>query len=175
MKRYYVSAFVLLAAIFIFVLQPMRVEIAGMERRRASLSNDLAEARRAAARMASLNEEMRRLEARLHSMERRLPEEEETEALFQMISEAARLANLTLLSPEKGKGWAQEQDRDFYARIPFTIRVAGSGPDILLFLENLSDLPRLVVIKEVSLHADDKGETMIGAFQAEAYRVTDGS
>ena len=67
---------------------------------------------------------------------------------------------------------ASEIISEFYAELPITVRVTGNYHDIGAFASDISQLPRIVTLNNISIVPDTKGELVMNA-TAKTFRYLD--
>jgi len=82
-----------------------------------------------------------------------LPDKKEIPSLLTSISEAGKEAGLEFLLFQP----ISEINKDFYAEIPVSIKVAGNYHNVGLFFDNVSRLFRIVNIKDIVMTLQPTG------------------
>lgn len=109
------------------------------------------------------------IEKSLASMLRQLPNRSEMDALLTDINQVGVGRGLAFELFRPG----METPSDFYATLPVSIKVMGSYSDIGGFVNDLSKLPRIVTLHDVSLlPAKEEGELNMEA-RVQTYRYLD--
>lgn len=97
---------------------------------------------------------MKKKEVQYKTVMRALPEKEEIPSLLAGISQAGKDAGLEFMlfqpKPESGK--------EFYAEIPVDINVSGTYHQVAVFFDKVSNLPRIVNIRNIKMAPVSKKE-----------------
>ena len=88
---------------------------------------------------------MKRKEVQYKQVMQALPEKEEIPSLLAGISQAGKDAGLDFLLFQP----KPESDKEFYAEIPVDIQVSGSFHNVAVFFDKVSNLPRIVNIRNI--------------------------
>lgn len=120
------------------------------------LENDLRVATIKAAKLGKLRKELEDAEAKFEVAGKALPDKEEIPSLLSSISQSGQDAGLEfhLFQP------SPEVSKDFYAEIPVSITVQGTYHNVGLFFDKVSNLSRIVNIRDVSMQPTGGGETV---------------
>ena len=116
-----------------------------------------------------LRQQLKDIELSLGALLKQLPHKSEMDALLIDINHAGlgRGLQFDLFKPA-----ASEIISEFYAELPITVRVTGSYHDIGAFASDISQLPRIVTLNNISIVPDPKGELVMNA-TAKTYRYLD--
>jgi len=135
----------------------------------AQVQQELAKAKKNASELNDWRNKMKQKEAQYKTVMRALPEKEEIPSLLAGISQAGRDAGLEFLlfqpKPESAK--------EFYAEIPVDISVSGTYHQVAVFFDKVSNLPRIVNIRDIKMvpaGQKDSGGTLTTACQAVTYK-----
>jgi len=130
-----------------FVIFPKYEKAKELKAEHEKLENDLRIATVKAARLPRLKKELAAAEAKFRIAGKALPESEEIPSLLAAISRSGQDAGLefNLFQPQV------EVNRDFYADIPVSIQVQGTYHNIGTFFDKVSDLSRIVNIKNIRI------------------------
>ena len=111
--------------------------------------------KRSAVNLDALKQQLKDIEQSLSALLKQLPDRAEMEALLVDINQAGLGRGLQF---ELFKPAAKETINEFYAELPITIRVTGSYHNIGAFASDVSQLPRIVTLNDISLtkNSDDK-------------------
>ncbi len=111
------------------------------------VGKELARVEKNAAELKSWRNQMNRKQTQYKIVMRALPEKEEIPSLIAAISQAGGEAGVEFLlfkpKPEKIKG--------FYAEIPVDIDMSGSYHQVALFFDKVSNLGRVVNIRDIKM------------------------
>jgi type IV pilus assembly protein PilO len=117
---------------------------------------------------AAYKQRLADVEQSLASLLRQLPNRSEMDALLTDINQAGVGHGLDFELFRPGT----ETLAEFYATLPVAIKVTGSYHDIASFVGDLSKLPRIVTLHDVSL-APGKGSTLNMEARVQTYRYLD--
>ncbi|MDH5552747.1 MAG: type 4a pilus biogenesis protein PilO [Nitrosomonas sp.] len=111
--------------------------------------------KRSAVNLDALKQQLKDIEQSLSALLKQLPDRAEMEALLVDINQVGLGRGLQF---ELFKPAANETINEFYAELPITIRVTGNYHDIGAFASDVSQLPRIVTLNDISLtkNSDDK-------------------
>jgi type IV pilus assembly protein PilO len=104
------------------------------------LERRLSEVRSIAANLQDFEEEIARLELKLSSVLRQLPDKKELEVLLTDISNLGKRSGIEIKSFKR----KEEVDHGFYAEVPIDIELEGEYHDVARFFDMLGKLPRIV-------------------------------
>jgi len=144
----FVSVFVLIIAIFIFLLyKPKLADIAKLKKELGTLDEKLMVAKKNAADLKKFQEMMDEAEVQFKTAMKALPEKEEIPSLLTGISRSGQDVGLEfLLFQPKG-----ELRKEFYAEIPVSMKVVGGYHDLAIFFDKVARLSRIVNIKNITM------------------------
>jgi type IV pilus assembly protein PilO len=102
-------------------------------------------------------QQLREIDSSFGALLRQLPDRSQMDALLVDINQAGlgRGLQFDLFKPAP-----QETARDFYAELPIQIKVTGTYHDMGQFAADISQLPRIVTLNDVSLTAGKETLTM---------------
>jgi len=162
--------FVLLVGPFIyFSFLPKISNINVLKKEHTTLEARLATAKAKANRLKYYQDKLKDAELEFKIVMKKLPEKKEIPALLSSVSQSGRDAGLEFLlfQPEP------EQNKDFYAEIPVSIRVSGSYHNVALFFDKVARLSRIVNIDDIKM-ASAKGDmNLITSCKAVTYRFVE--
>jgi type IV pilus assembly protein PilO len=108
--------------------------------------------------LRAVQQQFKDAENELKIVMKALPEKKEIPTLLASISRSGQDSGLefTLFEPKP------ENDKDFYAEIPVSVKVSGSYHNVATFFDKVSRLPRIVNIDNISITAqkDTKKEAL---------------
>ncbi len=142
------GVFVLLIAIFIFVLYKPKLEKIGkLKKDLKSLETKLVVAKKNAADLKMFQKKMEEAEVQFKTAMRALPEKEEIPSLLTSISRSGQDVGLEFLefTPKA------EVRKEFYAEIPVSIKVVGGYHDLAIFFDKVARLSRIVNIRNIAM------------------------
>ena len=116
-----------------------------------------------------LRQQLKDIELSLGALLKQLPHKSEMDALLIDINHAGlgRGLQFDLFKPA-----ASETISEFYAELPITVRVTGNYHDIGAFASDISQLPRIVTLNNISIAPDKNGELIMNA-TAKTFRYRD--
>lgn len=153
-----------------FVLQSMQEDLQSLERQERDLKKLYQKRAFQATNLDKHQEQMKQIEAAFEALLLQLPGETEVPGLLEDISQKALENNLVIesisLKPEAKK--------EFYAELPFEIRVRGPYHNIGAFISGISGLPRIVTLHDFTLKPVKDGDSRLAlSVLAKTYRYTD--
>jgi type IV pilus assembly protein PilO len=151
-----------------FLLWPKFGTIDGLKTQLAQAQGELAKAKRNAAELNEWRSKMRKKETEYKTVMRELPEKEEIPSLLAGISQAGKDAGLEFLLFQP----KPEVTKDFFAEIPVDINVSGSYHQVAVFFEKVSNLPRIVNIRNIKIAPQSQKNTggLVTSCQAVTYK-----
>ncbi len=122
-----------------------------------------------AVNLDAYRQQLATIEQEFGEMLKQLPNKSEMEALLTDINQAGLGRGLQFLL---FKPALQEKTSEFYAELPITIKLTGNYHDMGAFASDVSQLPRIVTLNDISLTANKEGELTMDA-TARTYRYLD--
>ena len=122
-----------------------------------------------AVNLSALKQQLKDIEQSLSALLKQLPDRSEMEALLVDINQVGLGRGLQF---ELFKPAANETINEFYAELPITIRVTGNYHDIGAFASDVSQLPRIVTLNDISLTKDSDEKLALDA-TAKTFRYLD--
>lgn len=121
-----------------------------------------------AVNLDTYRQQLKDLQQAFGALLKQLPNKSEMESLLTDINQAGlgRGLEFDLFRP------GQETRSEFYAELPITIRVTGSYHDLGAFASDVSQLPRIVTLNDISITASQGGRLTMDA-TAKTYRYLD--
>ncbi len=116
-----------------------------------------------------LRQQLMDIELSLGALLKQLPHKSEMDALLIDINHAGLGRGLQF---ELFKPAPSEIISEFYAELPITVRVTGNYHDIGAFASDISQLPRIVTLNNISIVPDTKGDLVMNA-TAKTFRYLD--
>jgi type IV pilus assembly protein PilO len=156
------------------LLWPKHQKISALEKQLAQVQQELAVAKRNASELNDWRNKMKQKEAQYKTVMRELPEKEEIPTLLAGISQAGRDAGLDFLLFQP----KQENAKGFYAEIPVDINVSGTYHQVAVFFDKVSNLPRIVNIRDIKMSPaslKEGGGTLTTSCQAVTYKFVENS
>jgi type IV pilus assembly protein PilO len=135
--------------------KPVQGQINTIEPQLNQLKEELAAKKEIVKGKPRYQAELEETRAKLHLALKQLPDKSEIPSLLENISSLGTAAGLKFIlfkpTPEVAK--------NFYAEIPVDIQVEGKYRDIVTFFDNVSKMPRIVNIMNISISAPKKDPT----------------
>jgi type IV pilus assembly protein PilO len=157
-----------------WLLWPKHQDIKVLDRQLAQVQQELTVAKKNASELNDWRNKMKQKEAQYKTVMRALPEKEEIPSLLAGISQAGRDAGLDFLlfqpKPESAK--------DFFAEIPVDISVSGTYHQVAVFFDKVSNLPRIVNIRNIKMMPasnKESGGALTTSCQAVTYKFVEKS
>ncbi|MFH0997773.1 MAG: type 4a pilus biogenesis protein PilO [Pseudomonadota bacterium] len=138
----------LLSGVFgYFFFYPQYTQLDAMATELKQLEQQLASAKAAASQIEKFRQEMKDAEQDFNVSRKALPDKEEIPLLLTSVSQFGHDAGLefVLFEPKP------EVSRDFYAEIPVSVTVSGSYHNVGIFFDKVSNLHRIVNIKDIKM------------------------
>jgi type IV pilus assembly protein PilO len=153
----YVGTLVLILGLSIWLLfWPKKQTIDKLDVQLKSVQSELAKAKKNAEELNDWRTKMKKKEVQYKTVMKALPEKEEIPSLLAGVSQAGKDAGLefVLFQPKP------ESNKEFYAEIPVDISVSGNYHNVAVFFEKVSNLPRIVNIRNITIvPGDSKAQT----------------
>jgi type IV pilus assembly protein PilO len=162
--------FILLVGPFVyFSFLPKISNIAALKKEHTTLETRLATAKAKANRLKYFQAKLKDAELEFKIVMKKLPEKKEIPALLSSVSQSGRDAGLEFLlfQPEP------EQNKDFYAEIPVSIKVTGNYHNVALFFDKVARLSRIVNIDDIKMHSTKGNTNLITSCKAVTYRFVE--
>ena len=122
-------------------------QIDSLKKEQAELEGKLAVAKKNARQLPGLKKKMAAAESRYRAVMKALPEKEEIPSLLTSVSQSGSEAGLQFQLFQPGG----EVNKQFYAEIPVSIKLAGGYHNIAEFFDRVAALSRIVTIKNISI------------------------
>lgn len=165
-----VSTFIVIIGSFVYFLYLPKFEnLDQLNSDYKNLEKRLASAKIKAAQLNKYREKMKTAEAEYKIAMKALPDKKEIPSLLTSITESGKEAGLEFLlfQPES------EINKDFYAEIPVSIKVAGNYHNVGLFFDKVSRLSRIVNIKDIVMATPKGGDLLNTSCTAVTYRFVE--
>jgi type IV pilus assembly protein PilO len=133
-------AAVFLVGYFAMVYRDAHQRYESLRTQELDLERRLAEVRSVTANLQDFEEEIARLELKLSSVLRQLPDKKELEVLLTDISNLGKQSGIEIKSFKR----KDEVNHGFYAEVPINIELEGEFHDVAHFFDLLGKLPRIV-------------------------------
>ena len=162
--------FILLVGPFVyFSFLPKISNIAALKKEHTTLETRLATAKAKANRLKYFQAKLKDAELEFKIVMKKLPEKKEIPALLSSVSQSGRDAGLEFLLFQP----APEQNKDFYAEIPVSIKVTGNYHNVALFFDKVARLSRIVNIDDIKMHSTKGNTNLITSCKAVTYRFVE--
>jgi len=148
---------VLLGAGFVLDLQGQLDALDAGKEQETKLKEDYKNKKQQSINLDLYRQQLREIDSSFGALLKQLPDRSQMDALLVDINQAGlgRGLQFDLFKPA-----AQESPRDFYAELPIQIKVVGSYHDMGQFAADISQLPRIVTLNDISLAANKDLITM---------------
>lgn len=129
------------------VIEALETEIESLISQQAALDQTYAEKKEVADNLVERRREMDQLEQRLQEALTELPERKEMDELLAQLNDVGKKSGLeiTKVLPQA------EASENFYMRIPITMSVRGNYHELALFLQEVSQMKRIVNVNNIKL------------------------
>lgn len=165
-----VATFIVIIGLFVYFLYlPKFEKLDQLNSDYKNLEKKLLSAKKRAAQLNKYREEMQKAEAQYKIAMKGLPDKKEIPSLLTSITESGKDAGLEFLlfQPES------EINKDFYAEIPVSIKIAGNYHNVGLFFDNVSRLYRIVNIKDIVMAKPKEEDILNTSCTAVTYRFVE--
>ena len=152
-----------------FSFLPKISKTKALKKEYTTLETRLARAKAKANQLKFYQDKLKEAEMEFKIVMKKLPEKKEIPALLSSVSQSGRDAGLEFLlfQPES------EQNKDFYAEIPVSIKVSGSYHNVALFFDKVARLSRIVNIDNIKMTARKGNTNLITSCKAVTYRFVE--
>ena len=160
---------VLIGSFFYFSYLPKFENLNQLNSDYKNLEQRLASAKKRAAQLSKYREDMKMAETKYRIAMKALPDKKEIPSLLTNITKSGKDAGVEFLlfQPES------EINKDFYAEIPVSIKVAGNYHNVGLFFDKASRLYRIVNIKDIVMAPPREGGMLNTSCTAVTYRFVE--
>ena len=162
------------AANFFFVIQPLEERMESQRAEQHKLELELAEKSEIAQNLNERRREMDVLEQKLAEALTELPENKDIGELLEQLNDIGKKSGLEIARVEPGPETVGKGD--FFARIPIKMQVSGNYHEIAMFLQEVSNMRRIVNVNNIKLDgAKVKNEKVVlnSSFLATTFRFVD--
>lgn len=135
------------AANYFMVIDPTEQEILSYRAQQVALEKTLAEKQEIAQNLNERRKEMDELERKLLAALSELPEKKDIDELLAQLNEIGKRSGLEITKIEPGKETAD----GFYSKIPINVLVKGNYHEIAMFMQEISNLRRIVNVSGIGL------------------------
>jgi len=145
-------------------------ELDGARTKEQQLRTSFLGKQKRAVNLDAYREQLATIEQEFGEMLKQLPNKSEMEALLTDINQAGlgRGLQFILFKPAP-----KESKSEFYAELPISIKLTGTYHDMGAFASDVSQLPRIVTLSNISLKKDKKSGGLEMAATARTYRYLD--
>lgn len=134
-------------AAYFFLIEPLRSEVDSLKAQEEAAEKTLAEKQQIADNLNERRREMEQLEQKLQEALTQLPEKKDIEDLLAQLNDVGKKSGLDIGGVTPGA----EGLKSFYAEIPITVSVSGNYHEIAMFLQEISNLRRIVNVGNLKL------------------------
>jgi type IV pilus assembly protein PilO len=163
---------IIAAAYVYFMYLPTKQQLTSASDQHLQLQRKLAEVRAVASNEDAVKAEIAALERKLREALRQLPDSKELPVLLTDITSLGKNAGLDF----KGFRPKSEINKGFYAEVPIDIEFTGRFHDVAMFFDEVSRLPRIVNIGEMTINIaneDNFGTRLSVKGEATTFRFVD--
>lgn len=145
-------------------------ELDGARNKEQQLRTSFLGKQKKAVNLDAYREQLATIEQEFGEMLKQLPNKSEMEALLTDINQAGlgRGLQFILFKPAP-----KESKSEFYAELPISIKLKGNYHDMGAFASDVSQLPRIVTLSNISLKQDKKSGGLEMVATARTYRYLD--
>jgi len=159
----------ILASFFYFVYSPNRETLKARHEELSKLRAQYNEQQKVLADLPRFKKELRELQDRFEDSLKMLPNSREIPSLLTNISTLAKECGLEIMLFQP----KPEVPQDFYSEIPVEMKVVGKYHDYGYFFDKLSNLPRIVNVKDLIIDSklEKTGNIILnGSFNAITFK-----
>lgn len=132
-----------------FIYKGQYESIQRQEKKLAELQKEIQQGLIMEAQLPEFKKEVKKLEAKLQTLKRILPEQREVAELIQKVKNLADLTNLTIIEI-KGQTL---RPIEFYAEFPYLFEVEGTYHNLAGFFDKISKFSRIINITQTEIKA----------------------
>jgi type IV pilus assembly protein PilO len=165
-----VSVLLLVLGYFLVIADEI-TQYEGEQQKERGLKDTYSNKKALAINLPAYKQQMEEMRQAFGTLLRQLPNKTEVPNLLVDVTQAGlgRGLEFELFKP------SPEQARDFYAEFPVSLKVAGTYHEIALFISDVSALPRIVTVSNITLESDGKTNKLKMSATAKTYRYLDAS
>ncbi len=144
-------------------------ELDGLRSREQQLKAEYADKMKQAINIDLLRKQKEQVQQYVSLLEKQLPGKAEMDALLSDINQAGvgRGLQFELFRP------GQVMVKEYYAELPISIKIAGTYHDLGAFTSDISNLPRIVTLNNLTLQMQEKTGLLTMEAIAKTYRYLD--
>jgi type IV pilus assembly protein PilO len=164
----FAAACALLVVAYFLYWQGQLEEFAAGQAKEEELKTEFKDKIKQAVNLDVLKQQKLQVEKYVGQLEKQLPSKAQMDALLSDINQAGigRGLQFELFKP------GSVVVKDYYAELPISIKLVGSYHDLGAFTSDISNLPRIVTLNNMSLQMSDKG-TLTLETTAKTFRYLD--
>jgi len=156
----------ILIAGYVFIIKGEIEDLSKVQKQEQSLRQTFSNKKALAINLPAYKRQMVEMNQTFGSLLRQLPNSTEVPDLLVDITQAGLGRGLTFVLFKPGK----EQKKGFYAELPIDLKVTGTYHELALFISDVSALPRIVTIGNISLSKSKSGDQLSMKAVAKTYR-----
>jgi type IV pilus assembly protein PilO len=160
---------VIMAVAFVFYWQSLLEDLDRGRQQEAQLRTQYTDKMRQAINLETLRKQKELVTLYVSQLEKQLPSKAEMDALLSDISQAGVGRGLQFELFKPGTVVA----RDYYAELPINLRLVGAYHDLGAFTSDLSNLPRIVTLHNLSIQYQEKTGRLTMEAVAKTFRYLD--
>ncbi|HHQ69346.1 MAG TPA: pilus assembly protein PilO [Halothiobacillaceae bacterium] len=165
----FVFVVILGGAIYFFTL-PQIDRLERLEREERSLINTIDDKQQLAVNLPQYEAQIEEMEIRFGELLQQLPNKQEAEALIDDVAQTSLAAGLSNRQIQPGN----ERVHEFYAEMPYTLVIQGTYRQLVNFISDTANLPRIVTLHNPTFKphgAQDREQPQLTmTIQARTYR-----
>ncbi|MFP4155586.1 MAG: type 4a pilus biogenesis protein PilO [Halothiobacillaceae bacterium] len=136
-----------------FDTQPLREELARSEAVEPGLRDEVKTKQKKAANLEALEAQLEEMQVRFSELLRQLPNRSEAENLIDNVAETSLSNGMRNRQIQPGS----ERRHEFYAEMPYTLRLEGGFHELARFMSDTAQLPRIVTLHNPSISLGSEG------------------
>jgi type IV pilus assembly protein PilO len=140
-------AVLITAGNWFLLIEDLETNIESLDSQQKSLDQTYAEKKEIADNLIERRREMDQLEQRLQDALTELPEKKDIDELLAQLNDVGKKSGLEITKVIPGA----EASENFYVRIPIVMNVRGNYHEVALFMQEVSQLKRIVNVNNIKL------------------------
>jgi type IV pilus assembly protein PilO len=162
-----VLVFVVLAALYYFLMAPQLERKAKLEREYSELRVELGRLKNIQQNIAKHRREYAQMQELLQEVMRQLPESKDIPNLLRSVTSVTEETRLKVKQFEP----KQIKHKDFYSELPFELKFQGKFGNLASFLDGVRKLERIISVADFSVEAKGPPNNVVleGSCSANAY------
>lgn len=133
--------------------KPLREELARTEAVEPDLRKEVETKQQKAANLEALQAQLEEMQVRFSELLRQLPNRREAENLIDNVAETSLANGLRNRQIQPGN----ERRHEFYAEMPYTLRLEGGFHELARFMSDTAQLPRIVTLHNPNISLGGEG------------------